>query len=146
MSIVWFHWPIWLASPKTRRVNIPLSGPVQLDVPARLLLEESRRIPLEPRPEDSTHAKMARPCSLFQVRVEFAQALQDVPSLRVGDLSLRIHRCRSLRELWHLRSELRELITQGLGEPTAQQRMARLQRHFPRFAPSGARPVAARKY
>ncbi len=146
MSIDWFHWPIWLASPRPRRVGNPVSGPLYPDVPARLLLEESRRIPLEPRPEDSMHAKLARPCSLFQVRVEFAQALHDVPSLRVGELCVRIHRSRSLRELWHLRTELHELITQTLGDTVAQQRMRRLQRHFPRFAPRVAAAAASRTY
>jgi hypothetical protein len=137
MSILWFHWPLWLRrvkTPPSQRPHIPLSGPVAWGLSPRLLLEQVRQHKLEPRPGEGLNGTVARPCSLFQVRVEFAQALHDVPSLLVGPLTLRIHRSRSLRELWHLRASVRALIAQTWGEDEAQRRLARLQRHFPRFA------------
>ena len=48
---------------------------------------------------------------------------------------------RSLRELWHLRSELYTLIARRVGQPEADARLARVNQHFPTRAQRTSTPV-----
>jgi hypothetical protein len=75
---------------------------------------------------------------LAEARLDFADALADLCSPQAEDLHERIRQARSLRELWHLRSELFSLVSVHRGQQDAQARLAALNRHFPiRAAGSG---------
>jgi hypothetical protein len=65
------------------------------------------------------------------VRCEFLSSLQDLPSEACDDLENRIRGSRSLRELWHLRAELFKLVAVHRDQRAAQERLTRLNRHFP---------------
>ena len=65
------------------------------------------------------------------VRNEFLSSLQDLPGQACVDLESRIRTSRSLRELWHLRGELFKLVAIHRDQRCAQERLARLNRHFP---------------
>jgi hypothetical protein len=64
-------------------------------------------------------------------RTEFAQALDGLAAAEADDLLCRAQHARSLRELWHLRSELYTLIACRTSQHEADTRLARLNRHFP---------------
>jgi hypothetical protein len=72
------------------------------------------------------------------VRNEFLSSLQDLPSVACIDLECRIRGSRSLRELWHLRTEVFKLIAVHLDQRAAQERMTMLNRHFPNNVSRGA--------
>ena len=75
---------------------------------------------------------------LAAVRLEFVECLDDVRGRLVVDLTDRIRGARSMRELWHLRTEVFSLVSCQFDETEAGRRLARLNRHFPaRTAPSG---------
>jgi len=77
---------------------------------------------------------------LAQVRDEFLDMLDDVPER--ADLSHRIARARSLRELWHLRADVFSLVSLRFSQHEAQSRLSRLNRHFPtRALGSGFAPL-----
>jgi hypothetical protein len=65
------------------------------------------------------------------IRSEFLSSLQDLPGQATVELESRIRGSRSLRELWHLRSELFKLVAVHRDQRSAQERLARLNRHFP---------------
>jgi hypothetical protein len=48
-----------------------------------------------------------------------------------NDLLLRAQHARSLRELWHLRSELYTLIARRASQHEADARLSRVNQHFP---------------
>jgi hypothetical protein len=52
-------------------------------------------------------------------------------TLESDDLVRRAQHARSLRELWHLRSELYTLIARGSSQHEADARLARVNQHFP---------------
>lgn len=68
---------------------------------------------------------------LEKARCEFVAAMQDLADLDTTDLLRRAQHARSLRELWHLRSELYTLIARRVSEAEAGHRMARVNQHFP---------------
>jgi hypothetical protein len=72
---------------------------------------------------------------LATVRQEFIDCLGDVATRQASDLAERIVRARSLRELWHLRSEVFSLVSCHANQAEAKSRLARLNRHFPARAP-----------
>lgn len=75
---------------------------------------------------------------LAEARLDFADALADLYTPQTEDLHERIRNARSLRELWHLRSELFSLVSLHRGQADAQARLKALNRHFPiRAAGSG---------
>lgn len=75
---------------------------------------------------------------LDEARLDFADALADLYTPHAEDLHERIRKARSLRELWHLRSELFSLVSLHCGQADAQARLKALNRHFPiRAAGSG---------
>jgi hypothetical protein len=86
------------------------------------------------RPASNTRSQML----LSEARLDFADALADLYTPQAEDLHERIRNARSLRELWHLRSELFSLVSVHRGQHDAQARLNALNRHFPiRAAGSG---------
>lgn len=76
------------------------------------------------------------------VRREFQSALYDVPADAADDLLHRIQFARSLRELWHLRSDVYRLVAIHQSQAHAEARLAALNRHFPSRAPrTGLMPL-----
>jgi hypothetical protein len=69
------------------------------------------------------------------VRREFQSALYDVPAEAADDLLHRIQFARSLRELWHLRSDVYRLVAIHHSQSQAEARLAALNRHFPSKTP-----------
>lgn len=73
-----------------------------------------------------------RPASpLEHARRDFCAAMRDLHGDAVQDLRLRAGYSPSLRELWHLRSALYQLIAFHLDQAEADRRLARVNRHFP---------------
>lgn len=68
---------------------------------------------------------------LEQARDEFIACLADLAGDDPWELSGRIARARSLRELWHLRSRLYGVVAVTLNQHEAERRIERLNRHFP---------------
>ncbi len=69
------------------------------------------------------------------VRAEFLAALADVVTAEVDPLRDRIEGARSLRDLWHLRSEVFSTLGVALSQSHAEERLAKLNHHFPTRAP-----------
>jgi hypothetical protein len=69
------------------------------------------------------------------VRLEFVAALDDIATPEAVDLAWRIRSARSLRELWHLRTEVFNVVSRHGGQGLATARLQRLNRHFPARAP-----------
>ena len=79
---------------------------------------------------------------LCAVRNEFTAALQDVSTQEVALLCHRIAIAQSLRELWHLRPQVFNLVALRFSQAEAQCRVDRLNRHFPTRSPlSGFAPL-----
>jgi hypothetical protein len=73
--------------------------------------------------------------SLSAVRHEFVESLGDIATRQAADLADRIVQARSLRELWHLRTDVFSLVACHADQAEARSRLARLNRHFPARAP-----------
>ena len=96
------------------------------------LLASSRWMPEQARPVNR----------LGLVKDEFLQHLADLDSTSAQALAERIARARSLRELWHLRSTMYNVVACGATQAEAERRMALMNRHFPMRAPrSGLAPL-----
>jgi len=80
---------------------------------------------------------------LERARTEFIAAMDGMADPEAADLLRRTHHARSLRELWHLRSELYTLICRRLSQPEADQRLARVNAHFPSRTTRAPAPAAA---
>jgi hypothetical protein len=79
---------------------------------------------------------------LVSVRQDFSGCLDDMTSEPADALRLRIARTHTLRELWHLRAELYNVVAIGHSQHEAERRLSRLNRHFPTRAPrSGFVPL-----
>jgi hypothetical protein len=88
------------------------------------------------RPDPAQH--------LRNVRDEFADTLSDIRTQHAGFLQHRVQRARSMRELWHLRSEIYGVISLHHSQHEAESRLAGLNRHFPTRSPrSGFMPLDA---
>ena len=72
---------------------------------------------------------------LAAARDDFIAALADCKGDAITILRARIRFAASMRELWHLRALLFDLLCTRLSESRAVERMARLNRHFPTRAP-----------
>jgi hypothetical protein len=68
---------------------------------------------------------------LSMVRREFVDALRDIRTQQAGDLLGRIRIARSMRDLWHLRTEIYNLVSRHRDETEATYRLNRLNRFFP---------------
>ena len=71
---------------------------------------------------------------LERARTEFLAAMAGLLEVEPNDLLRRAQHARSLRELWHLRSELYTLIARRISQHEADTRLARVNQHFPRRA------------
>jgi hypothetical protein len=81
---------------------------------------------------------------LIAVRRDFTQALADVRTQAAYLLLERVRAAGSLRELWHLRPPIFNLIARFHTQQEAGLRLARLNRHFPTRSPrSGFGPLGA---
>ena len=80
--------------------------------------------------------------SMRRVGPEFLESIEDIPGHRTLEVRRRILAARSLQDLWHLRSEIFALVSHAHDQAEAQQRLTRLNRHFPtRSARSGFAPL-----
>jgi hypothetical protein len=76
------------------------------------------------------------------VRQDFLDSLCGIEGEPASVLSSRIGQARSLRDLWHLRAELYNVVAVSHSQFEAERRLARLNRHFPTRAPrSGFVPL-----
>ncbi len=89
---------------------------------------------LAPAPRDAA-PPLAR---LPRVRAEFLDCLADVHGSEANALARRVDLARSLRELWHLRTEVYRLVALQHDQLQAESRLERLNRHFPARAPRSA--------
>jgi hypothetical protein len=69
------------------------------------------------------------------VRSEFMAALADVASDEAEGVRWSIQHARSLRELWHLRTDVFRLVAVATSQAEAEQRLLLLNRHFPTRSP-----------
>ena len=93
---------------------------------------------LAPAPTDASPPINRLP----NVRADFLDCTSDVTTARVHDLRRLIKDARSLRELWHLRAEVYNAVAIQFNQYEAEQRLSRLNRHFPTRAPrSGFAPL-----
>jgi hypothetical protein len=82
------------------------------------------------------------PNRLPPVRQAFLDSLDGIDSEPAGTLCARIGQARTLRDLWHLRADLYNVVALGHSQHEAERRLARLNRHFPTRAPrSGFVPL-----
>jgi hypothetical protein len=79
---------------------------------------------------DTTAAPSLR-SPLERARAEFLGAMAGLGGAAANDLLRRAQHARSLRELWHLRSELYTLIARDASQHEADKRMARVNQYFP---------------
>jgi hypothetical protein len=77
---------------------------------------------------------------LEKARSEFVAAMDGLHEFDHLDLLRRAQHARSLRELWHLRSELYTLIARRVSQFEADARLARVNQHFPTRAQRTSTP------
>jgi hypothetical protein len=76
------------------------------------------------------------------VRQDFLDSLDGIRGEPACTLCARIGQARSLRDLWHLRAELYNVVALSHSQHEAERRLAQLNRHFPTRAPrSGFVPL-----
>ncbi len=79
---------------------------------------------------------------LPEVRAEFAACLHDTRGVDAKLLVGRIERTRSLRDLWHLRTDVFDCVARQHSQAEAESRVSSLNRHFPTRSPrSGFAPM-----
>jgi hypothetical protein len=69
------------------------------------------------------------------VRQDFLATLADIETEDASALRERLRHACSLRELWHARAETFRVVGVAHNESVAEERLARLNRHFPTRAP-----------
>ena len=77
---------------------------------------------------------------LEKARGEFVAAMEGLAEFDQTDLLLRAQHARSLRELWHLRSELYTLVARRISQTEADARLAHVNQHFPTRAQRAGTP------
>jgi hypothetical protein len=93
---------------------------------------------LAPAPGDSAPPLNRLP----GVRNDFLAHLEDVQLDAAQPLRLRVDAARSLRELWHLRSEVFRVVALQHSQFEAERRLSDLNHHFPMRTPrSGFGPL-----
>lgn len=76
------------------------------------------------------------------VRQDFRDSVTDIRSEAARSLCARIDQARTLREMWHLRTDLYSVVAVHHSQHEAERRLARLNRHFPTRSPrSGFAPL-----
>lgn len=88
---------------------------------------------LAPAPQEAAPPRNRLPA----VREDFLLAIADVPGAAAHALRHRIVHAHSLRDLWHLRAEVFNVVGIEHAQCEAEQRLLHLNRHFP--VRSGAR-------
>jgi len=78
---------------------------------------------------------------LEKARGEFVAAMAGLAEADPHGLLKRAQHARSLRELWHLRSELYTLIARQASQLEADARLARVNQHFPTRAQRTSAPA-----
>ena len=78
---------------------------------------------------------------LEKARSEFVAAFDGLLDVDPNGLLKRAQHARSLRELWHLRSELYTLIARRVSQVEADARLARVNQHFPTRAQRTSTPA-----
>ncbi len=89
----------------------------------------------------NTEAVPALRTPLEKARGEFVAAMSGLADVDHHGLLKRAQHARSLRELWHLRSELYTLIARRVSQLEADARLARVNQHFPTRAQRTSQPV-----
>ena len=79
---------------------------------------------------------------LEKARTEFVAAMSGLPEFDANCLLKRAQHARSLRELWHLRSELYTLVARRTSQFEADARLARVNQHFPTRAQRTSSPAS----
>ena len=93
---------------------------------------------MAPSPQDAAPA----PGRLQQVRDEFQAALDDLTAPEAADLWDRAGRAYSLRDLWHLRTDIYQAVAREHSQWEAERRLRLLNRNFPTRSPrSGFAPL-----
>lgn len=83
--------------------------------------------------------------SLAAVRKEFEAALDDIHSDDIDELLKRVRKSRSLRDLWHLRGAVFNVMARAHTQAEAEHRMARLNQRFPGYRQTTPRQRLAEK-
>jgi hypothetical protein len=79
---------------------------------------------------------------LHAAREAFASSLGDLRGQRAVEMRARLRNAPSLRELWHLRPAVFDLLSLNLGQTEAERRLAELNVYFPTRSPrSGLGPL-----
>jgi hypothetical protein len=126
-----------VSAPPSTRARTEVCPPSLLDSPEPALRRALRWLAARPMVEDASLRR------LQTIREEFAIALEDLDSQHAKFLQHRIRHIRSLRELWHVRSEMFGLIARARSQEEAERRIMPLNRHFPTRSPkSGFAPLA----
>ncbi len=86
---------------------------------------------LAPAPQDAAPP----PNRLGAVKREFSASLADVDSLDAEQLRWRVANAHSLRDLWHLRSDVYNAISMAHSQAEAETRLVLINAHFPSRAP-----------
>ena len=89
---------------------------------------------LAPAPQDAA----PRSSRLQAVREDFQQCIVDLAVPEAGDLWDRIGRTYSLRDLWHLRTDVYRVVALEHSQFEAERRVQSLNRHFPTRSPRSA--------
>jgi hypothetical protein len=76
--------------------------------------------------------RRARLDAVAAARLDFAEALVDVPTAGSARVLDRIAVSRSLHDLWHLREEVFSFVSCRHSQMEAKRRLASLDRHFPK--------------
>jgi len=88
--------------------------------------------PADERPPEVPEASPA----LDRARLDFVDALDGIAAPEAAALALRIGQARSLREFWHLRTDVFNMVARhGGGQGVATARLALLNGHFPTRSP-----------
>jgi hypothetical protein len=90
----------------------------------------------------NTEAVPALRTPLEKARTEFVAAMTGLLDADDNALLKRAQHARSLRELWHLRSELYTLIARRISQVEADARLARVNQHFPTRAQRTSQPAS----
>lgn len=86
-------------------------------------------------PESRAQSSSRGSVQLTNVRGEFIDALRDIPGHTADDVIAQIYAAASMHELWHLRLDVFNLVSCQHDQAEADDRLARLNRHFPTRSP-----------
>jgi hypothetical protein len=75
------------------------------------------------------------PNRLGQVKREFGASLADLDGVAAEQLRWRVQQAHSLRELWHLRSDVYNTVALAHSQGEAEARLLLINQHFPTRAP-----------